>query len=134
MLGTEVRTTTLPSGESIPVLGLGTWRMAEQRWRRKDELTALRLGIDLGMVLVDTAELYAGGAAEELVGEAIEGKRDEVFLVSKVHPSNAAGGDTIRACEASLRRLGTDRLDLYLLHWRDPTPSRAERPRTEPRR
>ena len=96
MLGTEVRTTTLPSGESIPVLGLGTWRMAEQRRRRRDEVAALRLGIDLGMVLVDTAELYADGAAEELVGEAIESRRDEVFLVSKVHPSNAAAGDTIR--------------------------------------
>ena len=122
VLGTDVRTTTLPSGERVPVLGLGTWRMAERRPRRRDEVAALRLGIDLGMVLVDTAELYGDGAAEELVGEAIEGRRDEVFLVSKLHPSNAAATDTIRACEASLRRLGTDRLDLYLLHWRGSTP------------
>jgi diketogulonate reductase-like aldo/keto reductase len=122
VLETEVRTTILPSGDSVPVLGLGTWRMAERRRRRRDEVAALRLGIDLGMVLVDTAELYAGGAAEELVGEAIEGRRDEVFLVSKVHPSNAARTDTLQACEASLRRLGTDRLDLYLLHWRGSIP------------
>ncbi|MDQ3569092.1 MAG: aldo/keto reductase [Actinomycetota bacterium] len=122
MLETDVRTTTLPSGQSVPVLGLGTWRMAERRLRRRDEVAALRLGIDLGMVLIDTAELYGDGAAEELVGEAIEGRRDEVFVVSKVHPSNAACTDTIRACEASLRRLGTDRLDLYLLHWRGSTP------------
>jgi len=96
--------------------------MAERRQRRKDEVAALRLGMDLGMVLIDTAEMYGDGAAEELVGEAIEGRRDEVFLVSKVLPSNAARTDTIRACEASLRRLGTDRLDLYLLHWRGSTP------------
>ena len=118
----DVRTTTLPSGEPIPVLGLGTWRMAEQARRRRDEVAALRLGIDLGMALIDTAELYADGAAEEVVGEAIEGRRDEVFLVSKVHPSNARRTATVRACEASLRRLRTDRLDLYLLHWRGSTP------------
>jgi diketogulonate reductase-like aldo/keto reductase len=85
-------------------------------------VAALRLGLDLGMTLIDTAELYADGASEELVGEAIEGRRDEVFLVSKVHPSHAGRTDTVRACEASLRRLGTDRLDLYLLHWRGQTP------------
>ncbi|MDQ3679448.1 MAG: aldo/keto reductase [Actinomycetota bacterium] len=122
MPDSEVRATTLPSGESVPVLGLGTWRMAERRQRRRNEVAALRQGIDLGMVLIDTAELYGDGAAEELVGEAIEGRRDEVFLVSKVHPSNAARTAAIRACEASLRRLGTDRLDLYLLHWRGSTP------------
>ena len=122
MLETEVRTTPLPSGEPIPVLGLGTWRMAERRRQRSYEIAALRLGLDLGMALIDTAELYAHGGAEELVGEAIEGRRDDVFLVSKVHPSNADRRGTIRACEASLRRLGTDRLDLYLLHWRSRTP------------
>ena len=122
MLETDVRNTTLPSGESVPVLGLGTWRMAERRRRRRQEVAALRLGMDLGMVLIDTAELYADGAAEELVGEAIAGRRDGVFLVSKVHPSNASRTATVRACEASLRRLGTDRLDLYLLHWRSSTP------------
>ena len=118
----EVPTTTLPCGERIPVVGLGTWRMAEQAQHRPDEVAALRLGIDLGMALIDTAELYGDGAAEELVGEAIKGRRDEVFLVSKVHPSNASGTATVRACEDSLRRLRTDRLDLYLLHWRGSTP------------
>ena len=118
----DVTTTTLPTGEPIPVLGLGTWRMAERSRRRSEEVAALRLGLDLGMTLIDTAELYADGASEELVGEAIEGRRDEVFLVSKVHPSHAGRTATVRACEASLRRLGTDRLDLYLLHWRGRTP------------
>ena len=119
---TELRTTTLPSGESIPVLGLGTWRMAERGRRRRDEVAALRLGLDLGMTLVDTAELYGDGATEELVGEAIEGRRDGVFVVSKVHPRNAGRSATVRACEASLRRLRIDHLDLYLLHWRGRTP------------
>ncbi len=119
---TEVRSTILPSGERVPVLGLGTWRMAERRRRSSDEVAALRLGIDLGMSLIDTAEMYGDGAAEELVGEAIEGRRDEVFLVSKVLPSNATRTATARACEASLRRLRTDRLDLYLLHWRGSVP------------
>lgn len=122
MLEAEVRTTTLPSGERVPVLGLGTWRMAGRRRRSRDEVAALRLGIDLGMALVDTAELYADGGAEELVGEAIDGRRDEVFLVSKVLPSNAGRTATLRACESSLRRLRTDRLDLYLLHWRGSAP------------
>lgn len=117
-----VRTTTLPSGEPLPVLGLGTWRMAEDARRRDDELGALRVGLDLGLTLIDTAEMYGHGDAEELVGEALRGRRDEVFLVSKVLPSHAAAGATVRACEGSLRRLGTDQLDLYLLHWRGPTP------------
>lgn len=119
---TEVRTTTLASGEPIPVLGVGTWRLAEQPQARSKEMDALRLGIDLGMNLIDTAEMYADGAAEELVGEAIEERRDEVFLVSKVLPSNAGVTATVRACEGSLRRLRTDRLDLYLMHWRGSTP------------
>jgi diketogulonate reductase-like aldo/keto reductase len=104
------------------VLGLGTWHMAEDARRRDDEISALRLGLDLGLTLVDTAEMYGDGDAEELVGEAIRGHRDEVFLVSKVLPSHAGRDATIRACEDSLRRLGTDRLDLYLLHWRGSTP------------
>jgi diketogulonate reductase-like aldo/keto reductase len=117
-----VRTVALPSGERMPVLGLGTWGMAEDPPRRKAELAALRLGLDLGLRLVDTAEMYGDGAAEELVGEAIAGRRDEVFLVTKVLPSNASRAGTIAACERSLRRLGTDRIDLYLLHWRESTP------------
>jgi diketogulonate reductase-like aldo/keto reductase len=121
-ISTTVRTTTLPSGDSLPVLGLGTWRMAENGRRRADELSALRLGLDLGLALIDTAEMYGDGDAETLVGEAIRGRRDEVFLVSKVLPSNAGARATVRACEGSLRRLGTDRLDLYLLHWRGRTP------------
>ena len=104
------------------MLGLGTWHMAEDVRRRDDELTALRLGLDLGLAVVDTAEMYGDGDAETLVGEAIRGRRDDVFLVSKVLPSNAEADATVRACEGSLRRLGTDRLDLYLLHWLGPTP------------
>ena len=117
-----MRTTKLPSGEAIPVLGQGTWHMAEEPRRRADEIAALRCGLDLGMTLIDTAEMYADGAAEQLVGEAIAGRRDEVFLVSKVLPHNATSRGTIAACERSLRRLGTDRLDLYLLHWRGQVP------------
>jgi diketogulonate reductase-like aldo/keto reductase len=117
-----VRTVRLPSGEAVPALGQGTWRMAEDPARRKDEIAALRLGVELGMTLIDTAEMYADGGAEELVGEAIAGRRDEVFLVSKVLPQNASRRRTIAACEGSLRRLGTDRLDLYLLHWRGHPP------------
>ncbi len=116
------RTVTLPSGQRVPALGLGTWHMGEVRARRKEEVAALRLGLDLGMTLVDTAELYGDGGAEEVVAEAIAGRRDEVFLVTKVLPSNASYDGTLRACEQSLRRLGTDRIELYLLHWRGPTP------------
>src|ERR1700757_1417347 len=115
---TAVRTTMLPSGESIPVLGQGTWHMAENFRRRADEIAALRLGIDLGMTLIDTAEMYADGGAEELVGEAIDGRRNEVFLVSKVLPQNATRRGTVAACDRSLMRLGVDEIDLYLLHWR----------------
>jgi diketogulonate reductase-like aldo/keto reductase len=106
-----------PSGVAVPVIGQGTWRMGEEPGRRKDEVSALRLGIELGMAHVDTAEMYGDGGAERVVGAAIAGQRDRVFLVSKVLPSNASRAGTIRACEASLRRLGTDHLDLYLLHW-----------------
>ena len=114
--------TTLLADEVVPVLGQGTWQMAERRARRADELRALQQGLDLGMTLIDTAEMYASGGAETLVGEAIAGRRDEVFLVSKVLPGNAAREATVRACERSLERLRTDRLDLYLLHWRGTVP------------
>jgi diketogulonate reductase-like aldo/keto reductase len=117
-----MRTTKLPSGEAVPVLGQGTWYMGDEPRRRADEIATLRQGLDLGMTLIDTAEMYGDGASENLVGEAISGRRDEVFLVSKVLPSNASRSGTIAACERSLRRLGTDRIDLYLLHWRGRTP------------
>lgn len=117
-----IQTLTLPSGLSVPALGQGTWKMGERRNRRPQEVAALRLGIELGMTLIDTAEMYADGGAEEVTGEAVAGRRDEVFLVSKVLPSNASRAATIRACEASLKRLGTDRIDLYLLHWRGGVP------------
>ena len=110
--------TKIPSGEAVPVLGQGTWAMGEQARRAADEATALRIGLDLGMTLIDTAEMYGNGGAEEVVADAIAGRRDEVFLVSKVLPSNASERGVPRACEASLRRLGTDYLDLYLYHWR----------------
>jgi diketogulonate reductase-like aldo/keto reductase len=112
----------LPSGDSIPAMGMGTWHMAENRARRTQEISALRLGIDIGLTLIDTAEMYADGQTELLVGEAIEGRRDDVFLVSKVLPSHATYQGTINACRESLRRLGTDRLDMYLLHWRGQVP------------
>jgi len=118
----EIRTTGLPSGTAVPVLGQGTWYMGENPRKRGDEVAALQHGIDLGMVLIDTAEMYASGGAEDVVGEAIAGRRDGLFLVSKVLPSNASRAGTIRACEDSLKRLGTDRLDLYLLHWRGRYP------------
>ena len=117
-----LRTTTLPSGVAVPILGQGTWKMGERRDRLAQEVAALRLGIELGMTLIDTAEMYASGGAEEVVRAAIAGRRDEVFVVSKVLPSNASRAATIRACDASLKRLGTDRIDLYLLHWRGGVP------------
>lgn len=117
-----VPTTKLPTGEAIAVLGLGTWTMGEQARKRKDEVAALRLGLDLGMTVIDTAEMYGSGGAEEVVGEAIHGRREGVFLVSKVLPSNGTAKGTVAACERSLKRLKTDRLDLYLLHWRERVP------------
>jgi diketogulonate reductase-like aldo/keto reductase len=112
----------LPSGEIIPVLGQGTWHLAQGRHAREVEIEALRTGVDLGMTLVDTAEMYGDGASEQLVGAAIAGRRDDVFLVSKVLPHHATFSGTIAACEGSLHRLDTDRLDLYLLHWRGSVP------------
>lgn len=114
-----VPTTRLPTGETIAQLGLGTWTMGEQSRRRREEVAALRLGLDLGMTLIDTAEMYANGGSEEVVGEAIAGRREGVYLVSKVLPQNATAKGTVIACERSLKRLKTDRLDLYLLHWRE---------------
>jgi diketogulonate reductase-like aldo/keto reductase len=117
-----MQTVTLPSGETIPILGQGTWNLGDRPDMRAEEITALRAGLDLGMTLIDTAEMYGSGASESLVGEAIAGRRNEVFLVSKVLPSNASRRGTIAACEQSLRHLRTDRLDLYLLHWRGNHP------------
>ena len=122
MTTTEVRTLLLPSGRRIPILGQGTWGMGESRSQRDDEIAALRLGLDLGMSLIDTAEMYGDGGAEEVVGEAIADRRAEVFLVSKVYPHNASRSGAVKACERSLRRLKTDYLDLYLLHWRGAVP------------
>lgn len=107
----------LPSGSPMPVLGLGTWRMGEAGSSGAEIVKSLRLGIDLGMTLIDTAEMYGEGAAEELVGKAIAGRRAEVFLVSKVYPHNATRKGVVAACERSLQRLKTDHLDIYLLHW-----------------
>jgi len=119
---TAIPTTPLPDGTSIPVFGMGTWHMGESRGRFDAEVTALRRGLELGITLIDTAEMYGSGGAEQVVGEAIKGQRDATYLVSKVLPSNASRQRTIKACEQSLERLGTDRLDLYLLHWRGGTP------------
>jgi diketogulonate reductase-like aldo/keto reductase len=122
MSASEIPRLKLPSGETVPRLGLGTWRIGENRRFRDQELAALVLGLDLGMTLIDTAEMYGGGEAESIVGEAMAGRRDEVFVVSKVLPENASRAGTMAACERSLKRLGTDRLDLYLLHWRGRQP------------
>jgi diketogulonate reductase-like aldo/keto reductase len=112
----------LPSGETVPILGQGTWYFGEDARRRTEEVAALLAGLDLGMTLIDTAEMYGNGGAEIVVGEAIQGRRDAVFLVTKVLPQNANLRGTIAACERSLRRLQTDRVDLYLLHWRGSHP------------
>jgi diketogulonate reductase-like aldo/keto reductase len=112
----------LAPGLSVPALGQGTWAMGERADRRQAEIAALQAGIELGLTLIDTAEMYAEGAAETVTGAAIAGRRDQVTLVSKVYPHNATRDGTIRACERSLSRLGTDRLDLYLLHWRGAVP------------
>ncbi|WP_285063375.1 aldo/keto reductase [Frigoribacterium sp. ME-P-080] len=112
----------LPDGRVVPALGQGTWNIGDDPRRRADEVAALRAGLDAGLTMIDTAEMYGGGRSEQLVGEAIAGRRDEVFLVSKVLPGNASRRGTVEACHASLERLGTDRLDLYLLHWRGRHP------------
>ena len=117
-----VPTLSLPAGERVAVLGQGTWTIADRPARRSEAIAALRAGLDAGLTLIDTAEMYGDGAAEELVGEAIAGRRDEAFVVSKVYPHNAGRRGAVEACERSLRRLRTDRIDLYLLHWRGSVP------------
>ena len=117
-----MRSVTLTTGEKVPVLGLGTWRMGERKSERGAELKAIKLGLELGIRLIDTAEMYGEGVAEEIVGEAMGALRDEIYLVSKVYPHNASRKGTVAACERSLKRLKTDRLDLYLLHWRGSHP------------
>jgi diketogulonate reductase-like aldo/keto reductase len=117
-----MQTVTLKSGDKVPVLGLGTWRMGERKSERAAEVAAIKLGLELGIRLIDTAEMYGDGGAEEMLSEALAGRRDEVFLVSKVYPHNASRKGAITACERSLKRLKTDRLDLYLLHWRGSVP------------
>jgi diketogulonate reductase-like aldo/keto reductase len=117
-----MRTVALPGGETVSALGQGTWYMGERRGEAGKEADALRLGVDLGMTLIDTAEMYAGGGAEQVVAEAVSGIRDQVFIVSKVLPQNASRSGIPVACERSLKRLKTDRIDLYLLHWRGSHP------------
>lgn len=117
-----MKTVRLPDGTTVPALGQGTWHMGEQASAREREIHALRRGIELGMTLIDTAEVYAEGGAEHVVGEAIQGQRDSIFLVSKVYPHNANREGVLQACDRSLSRLRTDRIDLYLLHWRGRTP------------
>ena len=117
-----MKTVALPDGERVPVLGQGTWRMGERKRAHADEVAALRLGIDLGMKLIDTAEMYGDGGAERVVADAIEGQRDRVFIVTKVYPHNASRSELPKACERSLKRLRIDTIDLYLLHWRERTP------------
>src|SRR6185503_3651451 len=117
-----MRTVTLPSGERVPALGMGTWHMGDSASGRAEEIAMLRRGLDLGATLIDTAEMYGDGKAEALIAEAIAGRRDEAFLVSKVYPHNATRQGAVAACERSLQRLKTDRIDLYLLHWRGNVP------------
>ena len=117
-----IPSTALLSGRSIPTFGVGTWRMGESGRLRADEVAALRYGIERGVTLIDTAEMYGDGEAERIVADAVGRRRDEIFIVSKVLPGNASRDGTIAACEASLKRLKTDRIDLYLLHWRGSVP------------
>ena len=117
-----MRTVALPSGERVPALGMGAWNIGDRKAARAEEIATLRLGLDLGAQLIDTAEMYGDGRSEELVGEAIAGRRDGVLLVSKVLPENASRKGAVAACERSLKRLKTDRIDLYLLHWRGSVP------------
>jgi diketogulonate reductase-like aldo/keto reductase len=121
---TRLRTVTLPSGEAVAALGQGTWRMGERGSDRAQEVAALKLGLELGLSLIDTAEMYGEGGAEEVVGEAVKGRREQAFIVSKVYPHNASRRGVTLACERSLARLKTDRIDLYLLHWRGNEPLR----------
>ncbi|MFJ4265180.1 aldo/keto reductase [Paenarthrobacter nicotinovorans] len=117
-----MRQVSFPSGETVPALGIGTWGMGEHPGNAEGETAAIHTALDLGMSVVDTAEMYGNGAAEELVGKALSSRRNEAFLVTKVLPHHATLRGTIAACEGSLRRLGTDSIDLYLLHWRGAVP------------
>ena len=117
-----MRTVRLPDGTEVPALGQGTWHMGERARAAKDEVAALKLGIELGVTLIDTAEMYGNGGAEEVVAAATAGQRDRMFIVSKVYPHNASRSGVQAACERSLKRLRTDRIDLYLLHWRGSHP------------
>jgi diketogulonate reductase-like aldo/keto reductase len=117
-----MKTVPLPSGDKVPAFGMGTWNIGDDPAARNEEIATLRLGLDLGLRLIDTAEMYGDGRSEKLIGEAIAGRRDDVFLVSKVYPHNATRAGAVAACDRSLRRLNTDRLDLYLLHWRGDVP------------
>jgi len=121
-----MRTVALSDGNRVPVLGQGTWRMGESKSARAREVAALRLGIELGMSLIDTAEMYGDGGAEEVVAEAIDGQRKGIFVVTKVYPHNASSAELPKACERSLKRLRIDAIDLYLLHWRERTPRLQE--------
>src|SRR5207244_4866860 len=117
-----MKTVQLPDGEGVRALGQGTWRMGEKKKAHADEVAALRLGIDLGMTLIDTAEMYGEGGAEKVVADAIAGQRDRGFVVTKVYPHNASRTELPKACERSLKRLRIDAIDLYLLHWRGDVP------------
>jgi len=117
-----MKTVSFPNGQAVPALGIGTWKMGEDARRKESEIASLRQAMELGMTLIDTAEMYGEGGAEKVVGEAIRGKRDGVFLVSKVYPHNAGRRSAMDACERSLRRLGVESIDLYLLHWRGSIP------------
>jgi diketogulonate reductase-like aldo/keto reductase len=121
-----MKTVTLPDDTLVPVLGQGTWNMGEKKSAHKDEVAALRLGIDLGMTLIDTAEMYGDGGAEKVVGDAVEGQRDRVFIVTKAYPHNASRTELPKACDRSLKRLRIETIDLYLLHWREKTPPLEE--------
>src|SRR5438046_9162087 len=122
----EMKTVFLPGGDRVPVLGQGTWRMGENTRAHKDEVAALRLGIELGMTLIDTAEMYGEGGAEKGVADAIDDQRDRVFVVTKAYPHNASRTELPKACERSLKRLRIDAIDLYLLHWRERSTQLAE--------
>jgi diketogulonate reductase-like aldo/keto reductase len=121
-----MKTVTLPDGTRVPALGQGTWGMGEKKSAHATEVAALRLGIDLGMTLIDTAEMYGDGGAEKVVADAIEGQRDRVFIVTKAYPRNASRTELPKACQRSLKRLRIDAIDLYLLHWRERTPPLEE--------
>lgn len=122
----QMKTLRLPDGNRVPVLGQGTWRMGESKRGRDSEVAALRLGIELGMTLIDTAEMYGDGGAERVVADVLEGQRERVFVVTKVYPHNASRSRLPKACERSLERLRIDTIDLYLLHWREKTPPLEE--------